>query len=84
MVPVIRDKLTAALQPVSIEVIDDSDKHRGHANHRPGKQTHFTVRMTAEAFRGQTPVARHRMVYALLKEELKGDMHALALELKAP
>ena len=80
----IRDKLTAAFAPTHIEVVDDSEKHRGHAGHKPGKQTHFSVSITAEAFRGQSPVARHRMVYDALKDELAGGVHALALDVKAP
>lgn len=74
----------AVLTPVRLEVIDDSEKHRGHGGYREGGETHFTVRVMSPAFTGLGRVARHRLVNALLAEELKERVHALALETKAP
>ena len=76
----IEDKLRRALQPVWIEVLDESENHRGHSGWREGGATHFRVRIGAAAFHGKTRLERHRMVNALLADELKGGVHALAIE----
>jgi BolA protein len=80
----IESKLTAALQPVRLKVVDESDLHKGHAGHRPGGESHFRVEIVAAAFEGQTRVARQRRVYEVLAEELKGGVHALALTTLTP
>lgn len=80
----IHDKLTAGLNPVVLEISDESDKHKGHAGHRPEGETHFDVTVVAAAFEGQNRVARQRMVYKILAEELAGPIHALSLKLKSP
>lgn len=80
----IHDKLTAGLHPVLLEIMDESDKHKGHAGHRPEGETHFDVTIVADAFEGQNRVARQRIVYKLLAEELAGPVHALSLKLKSP
>lgn len=78
-------KLTAAFAPQSLEVIDDSDKHAGHMGAKPTGETHFTVKITAEAFAGLSRVDRQRRVNQVLAEELAPDrVHALALQVKAP
>ena len=79
-----RAKLDAALQPERLEVIDDSSKHAGHAGARAGGESHFTVRITAETFRGESRLARQRRVYGLLREELAGQVHALSVQASAP
>jgi len=79
----IRTALAAALQPVSLEVIDDSHKHAGHEGARDGRG-HFTVRITSQAFVGKAPLARHRAVYAALGEMMQTDIHALAIEARTP
>lgn len=79
---VMREKLQAAFQPQSLEVIDESEQHRGHGGWREGGETHFRVRMAARAFDGQTRVANQRAVNRVLAEELAGPVHALALELR--
>lgn len=81
---IIEEKLTAGLSPEKLEVIDDSHKHAGHAGARPGGESHFTVVVTAAAFEGKNRVDRQRMVYALLADEMKGPIHALALQTNAP
>ena len=80
----IRQKLNAAFAPVRLEVIDDSDKHQGHAGSRPGGQTHFTVIIESGAFTGLGRVARQRQVNHALAEELAGPVHALSIKALAP
>jgi BolA family transcriptional regulator, general stress-responsive regulator len=80
----IERKLRQALSPSALTVIDESHLHQGHAGHRPGGESHFRVQLEAAAFVGQNRVARQRMVYRILDEELKGPVHALALEARAP
>lgn len=76
--------LRAALAPESLDVIDESHLHKGHAGHRPGGETHYRVRVTAEAFRGKNRIDMHRTINALLADELAAGVHALAIEAKAP
>ena len=80
----IEQMLRAALDPVSLEVIDDSEKHRGHAGHDPRGESHFTVRVLSAAFEGQSRVARQRMVNAALAELLRDRVHALVIVARAP
>lgn len=76
-------KLTAAFAPAHLEVIDESEQHRGHGGWREGGGTHFKVVMRAEALKGMTRVERSRAVHGVLAEDLAGSVHALALELSA-
>ncbi len=77
-------KLTEALAPTRLEIVDDSHRHAGHAGSREGGESHFNVTIEAPAFEGQSRVARQRMVYAALAEELAGPVHALAVTALAP
>jgi BolA protein len=77
----IHQRLTAAFAPLSLEVLDESEQHRGHGGWREEGQTHFRVRMAATALGPLTRVARHRAVHAALGPDLIGRIHALALEL---
>jgi BolA family transcriptional regulator, general stress-responsive regulator len=74
--------LRAALQPLALEVQDDSHLHAGHAGAREGR--HYTVRITAAAFTGRTRVARHRLVYDALSTLMPRGIHALAIVARAP
>lgn len=74
----------AALAPVSLELLDESAKHRGHAGWKPGGNTHWRLTIVAEAFRGKPMVARHRMVYQALGELMDHPIHALAITARAP
>jgi len=74
----------AALDPTDLEVIDESERHFGHAGWKEGGETHFRVRVTSPAFAGKSRLDRHRMVNALVAEEFKGRLHAFALEARAP
>ena len=75
-------KLTEAFHPVALEVVDESHLHKGHAGPRPEGDSHFRVRIAAEAFAGKSRVAAHRMIYAALAGEIQQGVHALAIELK--
>jgi BolA family transcriptional regulator, general stress-responsive regulator len=80
----IRRKLEAALQPASLDVIDESHRHAGHAGAHPDGETHFRVEIVSPAFAGQSRVARQRLVYGILAEELAGGVHALSLATLTP
>ncbi len=80
----IERKLTQALTPQHLDVIDDSGQHVGHAGHKPGGETHFRIRVVSAAFAGKSRVERHRIVNALLAEELAGPVHALQLATLTP
>ncbi len=80
----ITQKLTSAFAPERLEVVDDSDKHAGHSGARQGGESHFTVKITAEAFAGVGRLQRQRQVYAALAEELAGPVHALSVQAFAP
>lgn len=79
----IRNKL-AALQPVRMELRDESDQHIGHAGARPSGGSHWQLTIVSEAFRGKNAVARHRMVYEALGDLMERDIHALRIEALAP
>ncbi|MDH3669066.1 MAG: BolA family transcriptional regulator [Paracoccaceae bacterium] len=78
------EKLRAAFAPEDFELIDDSEKHRGHGGWREGGESHFRLRMVSAVFEGQTRVQRQRAVNMVLAEELAGPVHALSMELRAP
>jgi BolA family transcriptional regulator, general stress-responsive regulator len=80
----IRDKLTEAFAPTRLEIEDDSGRHSGHAGSRPGGESHFNVLIESAAFAGAPRVARQRMVYRALSEELAGPVHALSVKALAP
>ncbi len=80
----ISNKLQEAFTPESLQVVDESHLHEGHAGHRPGGETHYRVYIVAEAFQGKSRVDRHRMINAALAAELSGSVHALAIQAKAP
>jgi BolA protein len=79
----IREKLQAAFAPAHLEVIDDSESHRGHAGYQEGGESHFTVHIRAAAFGPMTRIARHRAVHDALGPEIIGRIHALALKIEA-
>ena len=72
----------AILNPVELDVIDDSEKHRGHGGWREGGETHFQINIRAAAFDGLSRVERHRRINALLTAEFERGLHALALSVK--
>ena len=77
----ITQKLTEAFSPVELQVIDESEQHRGHGGYIEGGETHFKVVMKSTDMNGLSRVARQRAVYAVLKSELEERVHALALQI---
>ncbi|MGA2042220.1 MAG: BolA family protein [Roseiarcus sp.] len=80
----IKAKLTAGLDPIALAITDESHLHAGHAGARAGGQTHYRIKVASARFAGQGRLARHRMVYALLADEIADGVHALALQTLAP
>ena len=77
----IEDRLRAGLSPRELEVVDDSESHRGHGGYQEGGESHYNVRIRADVFKGMSRIARHRAVHGALGAELIGRIHALALDL---
>jgi BolA protein len=80
----IRKKLTEAFAPTRLDVMNESHLHAGHRNSPGTGESHFRVLIVSAAFAGASRVARHRAVNKLLEAELKGKVHALALNIYAP
>ena len=79
------ERLRDTLQPVSLDVIDESWQHSGHVGaNDSGVGTHFRVRISSALFQGKSPVARHRLVYDALHDFLDQGLHALAIEASLP
>lgn len=75
----IRQTLTAALAPSTLDIVDESHLHAGHAGARDGKG-HFAVRIVSSAFYGLSPIKRHQLVYKTLASMLETDIHALSIK----
>ena len=80
----IREKLNAAFSPEALQVVNESHKHAGHAGSPGTGESHFTVRVISGAFAGKSRLERHRMVNAVLADELTGKVHALAVTALSP
>jgi BolA protein len=80
----IAQKLSDAFSPIRLDVVDDSERHSGHAGARGGGESHFTVTLESAAFAGLSRIARQRRVHAALAEELAGPVHALSVKALAP
>ena len=78
----LRSALERALAPKSLEIIDDSAHHAGHAGAREGG--HYRVMLVAEAFRGHSQLERHRLVYAAVAPLMHGAVHALNIQARTP
>jgi len=76
----IRQRLEAAFAPRVLEVVDDSERHRGHAGYQEGGESHFNVVIRSPAFKGLTRLERHRAVHEALGRDLVARIHALALD----
>jgi BolA family transcriptional regulator, general stress-responsive regulator len=74
----------ATLEPLEIELADESEQHRGHAGYQPGGGTHWRLSIVSPRFAGQPVVARHRMVYQALGSLMQNPIHALAITARAP
>lgn len=77
------EKLSAKFAPTHLEVIDESSRHQGHAGSRPGGESHFRVRIASPALTGSR-VTQHRAIMETLDAEIKGGVHALAIEVLSP
>lgn len=77
----IEQSLTEAFAPQVLEVVDDSEAHRGHAGFQEGGESHFNVKIVSDAFKGQSRLARHRAVHAAIGPDLIARIHALALDI---
>ncbi len=84
MAQLITEKLKSAFQPTRLDLQDDSDRHAGHMGAHPEGESHFNLFIEAPAFAGMSRVARQRAVYAVLKDELAGQLHALSVKALAP
>jgi BolA family transcriptional regulator, general stress-responsive regulator len=77
-------RLNSALSPTRIELVDDSEQHRGHGGYNPAGESHFTLRIESAAFAGKNRVARQRMIYAALGDLMAERVHALSIKATAP
>ena len=77
----IEQNLAEAFSPDVLEVVDDSEAHRGHAGFQEGGESHFNVRICARAFAGMSRLERHRAVHAAIGPDIIGRIHALALDI---
>ena len=83
-VEMIRQRLTAALAPAHLEIVDESHKHAGHAGAMESGGGHFNVDIVADAFTGKSLVQRHRMIYEALGAAMQTDIHALSIQAATP
>ena len=79
-----REKLQRAFQPTRLDVINESHLHAGHRTSPGTGESHFRLLMVSPLFAGKSRLQRHRLVNEALAAELKGKVHALALDLRAP
>jgi len=79
----LRERLNRELQPVALEIIDESAKHAGHAGAASGGG-HFVVNIVSPAFVNKTPIQRHRLVYAAVGDIMHSEIHALSIQAKTP
>jgi BolA protein len=77
----IRTRLEAEFRPTRLDVVDESELHRGHAGYQEGGESHFRVTIAAPGFAGMSRIDRHRAVHGALGRDLVGRIHALALEI---
>ena len=77
-------RLNSSLSPTRIELIDDSEKHRGHGGYNPAGESHFSLAIESAAFAGKGRVERQRMVYAALGDLMRERVHALSIKASAP
>ena len=78
----IRTRLEAALAPTHLEVIDDSESHRGHAGYGEGGESHFHVVIEAVGLAPLSRVARQRAIHSAIGPDLMGEIHALSMEIR--
>ena len=79
----IRERLSA-LEPQALELVDESEKHRGHAGYREGGGTHWRLCIVSSRFQGRSTLERHRMIYQALGSLMQHPIHALAISARSP
>jgi BolA protein len=77
-------RLNSSLAPTRVDLIDDSEQHRGHGGYNPAGECHFSLRIDIAAFGGKTRVLRQRLFYAALGEMMESRVHALSIRATAP
>ena len=77
-------RLTEALDPLALELIDDSEQHRGHGGYNPAGESHFSLAITSAAFSGKSRIERQRLVHKALGDLLNERVHALSIRATAP
>ena len=77
-------RLNSAFSSTRVELIDDSEQHRGHGGYNPEGESHFTVRIESPAFAGKSRVQRQRMIYGALGDLMESRVHALSIRATAP
>lgn len=78
----IENRLKDSLNPEFLEVIDESELHRGHAGYREGGQSHFKIIISSQLLRAYSRVEQHKKIYAPLDDLMKSQIHALSIEFK--
>jgi BolA protein len=76
-------RLNSALSPTRLDLVDDSEKHRGHGGYNPAGESHFSLAIESAAFSGKTRVERQRMVYSALGDLMEERVHALQIRARA-
>jgi BolA protein len=77
-------RLNSSLAPTRIELVDDSEQHRGHGGYNPAGESHFSLRIESPAFAGKSRVERQRMVYAAIGDLMHERVHAITIRAVAP
>ena len=77
-------RLHSSLSPTRVDLVDDSEAHRGHGGHNPAGESHFTLRIESTAFAGKSRVERQRLIHAALGDLLDERVHALSIKATAP
>lgn len=77
-------RLDSSLSPTRVDLVDDSEKHRGHGGYNPAGESHFTLTIESPAFSGKSRIERQRMVYKALGELMDARVHALQIKATAP
>jgi BolA protein len=77
-------RLNSALSPTFVDLVNDSEQHRGHGGHNPSGESHFSLEIESAAFAGKSRVERQRMVYHALGDLMRERVHALQIRARAP
>lgn len=78
----IESRLRAAFDVQELQIIDESEKHRGHAGYQDGGESHWQIVISSAAFDGMNRLARHRAIHAALGKDIIGRIHALAIDIR--